>query len=267
MASHGNFSMPLNCEAFLSDPDVVIMEPAELGIYILLLMNAWLSDDGGLPNDSKKLRKLARCDKDEWGEYSPAVLKKFFKKGSRVYNKRLLEELEKLNARRSNGARGGKAKAKQSSSESLAKVKQSSSETPSKNLHPEPEPEPELELRTRDINSRGETKRIGDIDWNNAGGYDYESVIRKYLTPENWDRSGHTFLWACENLNLAECIEIVKGFHDRMDEASRKAKGYTQPQNAGGYLRSEFQKLSERMGKGKLPTDSQAKQMRLKNSQ
>lgn len=260
MASHGNFSMPLNCEAFLSDPDVVTMELGELGLYVLLLMQSWVNDDGGLPNDTNKLRKLGRCDKQEWDEYSPAVLSKFYKKGKRIYNKRLLEELDKLNARRENGRKGGKAKPKQNASETQAKDKQNTSGTLSKNQHPEPEPE--LELKTINTTSRGEENRISSDSWKSAGGFEYESVIKNNLPVKDWERSGHFFLWCFENLNHSESIEILQGFKDRMDPVVRKTKGYTAPKSAGAYLRSEFQKLAERMGIGRLPADSQAKYMR-----
>ncbi|KQW79730.1 YdaU family protein [Brevundimonas sp. Root1279] len=84
------------------------------GAYLLLLMTMWRSD-GRLPNDPKKLARIAGCSPSRWAKIADEVLEFFTVEGAELTNHRLTIELEKSSEksikRAVSGSRGGKAKA------------------------------------------------------------------------------------------------------------------------------------------------------------
>jgi uncharacterized protein YdaU (DUF1376 family) len=84
------------------------------GAYLLLLMTMWRSD-GCLPNDAKKLARIAGCSPSRWAKISEDVLEFFDVEGAVLTNPRLTLELEKASEksikRAVSGSQGGKAKA------------------------------------------------------------------------------------------------------------------------------------------------------------
>ena len=83
------------------------------GAYLLLLMTMWRSD-GRLPNDPKKLARIAGCSPSRWSKIAEEVMEFFEVDGSDLTNKRLMLELEKAQEksikRAVSGSKGGKAK-------------------------------------------------------------------------------------------------------------------------------------------------------------
>lgn len=67
--------MPLYVGDYLADTGH--LSTVEHGAYLILLMTAW-QKDGELPNDSERLRRITRMERDDWTE-SEAVLREFFK--------------------------------------------------------------------------------------------------------------------------------------------------------------------------------------------
>ena len=84
------------------------------GAYLLLLMTMWRSD-GRLPNDDKKLARIAGCTVSRWTKIKPEVIAFFEVDGDEITNARLTLELEKASEksikRAEAGTKGGNAKA------------------------------------------------------------------------------------------------------------------------------------------------------------
>lgn len=82
------------------------------GAYLLLLMTMWRSG-GRLPNDPKKLARIACCTGSRWGKIGDEVMAFFDVEGGEITNKRLVFELEKASEksikRAAAGSLGGKA--------------------------------------------------------------------------------------------------------------------------------------------------------------
>lgn len=104
--------MPLYVADYLADTGH--LTTAEHGAYLLLIMHYW--SNGGLPDDERKLARIARMTPDEWAD-AGITLKGFFDEGWR--HKRIEKELIDAQAaydrRAAAGRRGGQAKAETSS--------------------------------------------------------------------------------------------------------------------------------------------------------
>lgn len=95
------------------------------GAYLLLLMTMWRSD-GALPNDDKKLARIAGCTASRWAKIKGDVLEFFDVEGDALTHGRLKFELEKAQEksikRAEAGTRGGKAKALKTKKPAVAKA-------------------------------------------------------------------------------------------------------------------------------------------------
>lgn len=84
------------------------------GAYLLLLMTMWRSD-GRLPNDDKKLARIAGTTPSRWAKIAPEVMEFFDVEGGEITNGRLSKELEKAQEksikRAVSGTRGAQVKA------------------------------------------------------------------------------------------------------------------------------------------------------------
>ena len=128
--------MPLWVSDFVGD--TLDLEAKEIGAYMLILMTMW-GRDGYLPNDSKKLQRVARCGRD-WPRVWASIQHYFTVEGDKITQNRLLKELQKVASKRQvnaqNGSRGGHAKALKNKDVPLANASHSPKQ-------PEPYPEPE----------------------------------------------------------------------------------------------------------------------------
>ena len=97
---------------WLSSPKIMTMTPAEEGAYIRLLAIAWGNKDCGLPDDDNQLAILSRLNEGWFKGSSDKIRKCFFKKGNRLYNKRLLFERKKQKIWRDKSSLGGLMSAK-----------------------------------------------------------------------------------------------------------------------------------------------------------
>lgn len=127
--------MPLWVSDFVGD--TLDLDAKEIGAYMLLLMAMW-TRDGTLPNDQKKLQRVARVGRD-WPKIWSALERYFEASEGVITNKRLSQELHKVATKRranaQSGARGGKAKALKYKQETLANATDSPKQ---------PEPEPDI---------------------------------------------------------------------------------------------------------------------------
>ena len=130
--------MPLWVSDFLGD--TLDLDSAEVGAYLLLLMAQWQRGGNSLPDDEKKLQRVARCGRN-WAKVWAAIERYFDRDENGVFNKRLRFEAQNVAAKRDvnsqNGARGGTAKALKRKNAELANASNSLQRNASK---PEPEP-------------------------------------------------------------------------------------------------------------------------------
>lgn len=128
--------MPLWVANFVGD--TMDLDAKEVGAYLLILMTMW-GRDGYLPNDERKLQRVARCGRD-WPRVWQSIQHYFTVDGDQITQGRLLKEVQKVASKRivnaQHGALGGLAKALKSKDAPLANATVSLQQ---------PEPYPERE--------------------------------------------------------------------------------------------------------------------------
>ena len=132
--------MPLYVADYLADTGH--LSAAEHGAYLLLIMHYWAN--GGLPDDDRKLSRIARMDSTEWADARETIAG-FFSDGWR--HERIEKHLAEANAayerRAEAGRKGGLSKAK-------AENKHCSSIASALPQQSEPEPDISPSLRSGD---------------------------------------------------------------------------------------------------------------------
>jgi uncharacterized protein YdaU (DUF1376 family) len=114
---------PLDVDKWLGSTTVRLMSVTAEGIYMRLCMAQWA--DEFLPNDVKKLSKLAKATAKEWKEFDEFLDDVFplssdgHRRNPKVAQDRAFV-LEKIAKRRESGALGGAAKAQQTDSKKVA---------------------------------------------------------------------------------------------------------------------------------------------------
>jgi uncharacterized protein YdaU (DUF1376 family) len=103
--------MPFYVDDYLGD--TMHLTRDQHGAYMLLLIACWKAG-GSLKNDAAHLASITKSTALEWKRLAP-ILKPFFQvRGKWLSHKRVVEELDKaarmLEARRLNGAKGGRPK-------------------------------------------------------------------------------------------------------------------------------------------------------------
>jgi len=149
--------MPLWVADFVGD--TLDLDAKEIGAYMLILMTMW-GRDGYLPNDEKKLQRVARCGRD-WPRVWGAIGHYFTVQDDQITQLRLRLELQKVAAKREvnaqSGARGGAAKALKEKEARLATATVSPQQ---------PEPYPELDRKREAIASpKTATGSRLSVDW------------------------------------------------------------------------------------------------------
>lgn len=155
------------------------------GAYLLLLMTMWRAD-GYLPNDAKKLARIAGCTPSRWSKIADDVMAFFDVDGDQIFNKRLMFELEKASEksikRAEAGTKGGHAKARKTLNAPVANA----SRLPKHSSEPEPETE-ETSSSVVPLPPKPKPSRRAPEDWSPkettlstlmAEGYDSGSLER-----------------------------------------------------------------------------------------
>lgn len=148
--------MPLWVSDFVGD--TLDLDAKEIGAYMLILMTLW-QRQGTLPNDQKKLQRVARIGRD-WPNVWASLEGYFIIEGGEISNARISKELHKVAAKRAvnahAGALGGRAKALKYKEAVLANATVSPKQ---------PEPEPYREKRETKVSPKKERgSRLAD-DW------------------------------------------------------------------------------------------------------
>lgn len=117
--------MPLYVADYLAD--AAHLSTLEHGAYLLLIMTYWQRGKA-LPDDDKKLARIARLQPEEWAGIRDEMAE-FFDVDDGVWtHKRIDAELEKVRDKSEKAKRGGKARAQQERTERSANAKQTLSE-------------------------------------------------------------------------------------------------------------------------------------------
>ncbi len=113
--------MQLYVADYLADTQHLTTE--QHGAYLLLLMTMW-RNAGSLPNDEKKLARIARVSMKRWHIIAGDVMAFFDISDGHITQKRLSEELQKAvsksEKRKTSGSLGGKAKSLKNNEQGLA---------------------------------------------------------------------------------------------------------------------------------------------------
>lgn len=113
--------MQLYVADYLADTQHLTTE--QHGAYLLLLMTMW-RNAGSLPNDEKKLARIAHVSLKRWHIIAGDVMAFFDITDDRITQKRLSEELQKAvsksEKRKTSGSLGGKAKSLKNNEQGLA---------------------------------------------------------------------------------------------------------------------------------------------------
>ena len=100
--------MPLYVADYLADTRH--LSTVEHGAYLLLIMHAWMSN-GELPQDEKRLARIAGLSLAEWEEAADEVLQFFYDAGGCWRSERIDKELERAQALIDQRREAGKASA------------------------------------------------------------------------------------------------------------------------------------------------------------
>lgn len=91
--------------------DTAHLSTLEHGAYLLLLMATWTAG-GKLPDDPKRLARIARLDADEWAESGDVLMAFFHRQNGKLVHRRVTAELGKADRLIEQKKAAGKASAK-----------------------------------------------------------------------------------------------------------------------------------------------------------
>lgn len=100
-------AFPLWTDAYLADTGE--LSTLEHGAYLLLLIAMWRAG-GVLPNDDKKLARIARLGPRQWEAVKPVLWDYFGADGEQITQGRLADELQKARTRSTKAADSARAK-------------------------------------------------------------------------------------------------------------------------------------------------------------
>lgn len=83
-------AIPFFGDAYLADTTHLTTE--EHGAYFLLLLAAWRQEDCGLPDDDKKLARIAGLATRKWTAIKPTIMEFWAVENGRIYQARLRKE-------------------------------------------------------------------------------------------------------------------------------------------------------------------------------
>lgn len=101
--------MPLWTDAYLGDTRH--LSTFEHGAYLLLLIVAWRSPDGALPDDDRLLARYAGCSRNQWARISPVIRGFFQVRDGQLLQSRLIDERNAVKRKRESQSANGRASA------------------------------------------------------------------------------------------------------------------------------------------------------------
>lgn len=228
-------SLPIWTDAFIAD--TMHLDAAETGAYIMLIICAWRSPDCAIPNDDKKLARMARCSDRQWKQLRETVLG-FWALGDdgMLRQKRLTsvrENVEKTVAqRRESGARGGHAKALKNNGPPVANASDLPQQTASKSLPTK------TKTKTKEESADDAGARLVSEIWEAVG------LGKAHHVPDGWlDRNLRLEVerWR-QLLPDAEILQTVKTVAQRLHA----------PPNSPAYFEKPMQEAAHRLSRPPL---------------
>lgn len=138
-------AFPLFTDAYLGD--TTHLSTIEHGAYLLLLMVAWRSQDGALPNDDRLLTRYTKLTRAQWLRMKPIIMPFFDVEGGLLIQQRLRDERDMVRQKRESQAANGRASALK------RKGRHSTKREPIANQSstPKPKPTPTVEDISKDM--------------------------------------------------------------------------------------------------------------------
>ena len=118
--------MPLYVADYMAD--AAHLSTAEHGAYLLLLMTYWQRGEA-LPDDDKKLAKIAGMSGPNWQRARPTIIEFFELRDRKLIHRRVERELTRVRDKSLKNRKGGLARAKQAHSERSADATKTLSHT------------------------------------------------------------------------------------------------------------------------------------------
>ncbi len=166
------------------------------GAYLLLLMTMWRAD-GRLPNDDRKLARIASCTPSRWAKIRDEVMEFFVIEGDEITNHRLTSELKKASEksikRAEAGTKGGRAKSLKANRPSKANASRL----------PEHSSEPEPDTTVTNV-------PVVDLDRpNKRGSADFDAFWRAYPRKVAKDAATKAFAKAVRRITDPDPLAVI----------------------------------------------------------
>lgn len=132
-------ALPLFTDAFIAD--TTHLNALQTGAYLMLLIVAWRSKTGRLPNDDKLLARYSRMDTRQWNQNKEVILE-FWKtdENGYLFQERLLDEREFVAQQRQRSVAAGKASALKRNNRGSTTAATNTPTKPQRNVNPPPHP-------------------------------------------------------------------------------------------------------------------------------
>lgn len=140
--------------------DTLHLTTEQHGAYLLLIF-AMFTGGGFLPNDERKLARIARLSNSKWATNRDDLMSFFTVECDVITHKKITEVSKKYNEKLSNlaknGAKGGRSKSLKTNKQALANAK----DLPEQMLY---QPEPEPYILDTDVSNRNAREPLGDFE-------------------------------------------------------------------------------------------------------
>ena len=226
MSKHDAPSFQWYPKDFLSDPDVMQMNFAQKGAYIVLISYQWLND--GLPKNTSYIRNLLGGT-PKWKQLWDGVKHKFVEIDGKLYNKRLYKERQKQIQHRkqaSNAGRKGAEKRWQSHSDPIdspmAKNSSSSSTSSSTATAVKNPPNPPLGgmvVDTPELNANGDESMFHEL----------YRILAPKKEVDRWERGGKMF----NQIHLNDMMKYLGSLGGDYESAVAYAKRWAEKRDRG----------------------------------
>lgn len=219
---------------------------AEHGAYFLLMLAAWQSPNCSLPNEEKRLARMAACNLKQWRAVSDAVLGFWdFDEGLQKWTqKRLLKEHQKATLKSKQASLSAQARYLKSNDTGDANAERTHCE---RTATPSPSPSPSLNQKSK--------KEVAPLS-PPKGEPPKKTTARKSVIPDDWTPKETTVARLTEEGFSSE--EIRRELLNFVDWCLANAKPFSQPDRA--FSKWVRKSREYRGGNGSAPASQRSQQ-------